>query len=256
MLADMVSVGNRLVDVGCDHGFLSIYLVQQKICPGALAMDVRKGPLAAAQAHVRECGLQDYIETRLSDGLKAFVSGEAETLVCAGMGGPLMERILTDSFEKVKTLKELILQPQSEIKEFRQFLRESGFVVTDENAVIDEGKYYFAMKVVWRENGAGKCAETMQETGQPETERVKLQDLYAESSDEANAGTQLLYDRYGEKLLTAGHPVLRAYLEQRREHLQGVLAQLSSANSPKAVMRIPEVEAELATVLDALAYFA
>ena len=96
MLADFVTPGNRLVDVGCDHGFLSIYLVQNKICPSALAMDVRKGPLAAAREHIKDYGLEDYIKVRLSDGLLCFQEGEADTMVCAGMGGRLMEKILTE----------------------------------------------------------------------------------------------------------------------------------------------------------------
>ncbi|HBA47385.1 MAG TPA: SAM-dependent methyltransferase, partial [Lachnospiraceae bacterium] len=94
MLADMVTPGNRLVDVGCDHGYLSISLVGAGICPGAIAMDVREGPLAAAKVHIAETGLEDYIEVRLSDGLAECWPGEADTLVCAGMGGRLMERIL------------------------------------------------------------------------------------------------------------------------------------------------------------------
>ena len=94
VIADMIPEGGVLADVGCDHGFLDIYLVQTGKIQGAIAMDVRKGPLAAATAHVREAGLENRIETRLSDGLEAMMPGEAATLVCAGMGGPLMQRIL------------------------------------------------------------------------------------------------------------------------------------------------------------------
>ena len=134
MLANMVTKGNRVVDIGCDHAYLSIYLVESGICPGALAMDVRKGPLSAAEEHIRQSGFEASVKTRLSDGLKEYLPGEAETLVCAGMGGPLMEKILTDSFEKVKTLKELILQPQSEIREFRRFLRQNGLTIAEERS--------------------------------------------------------------------------------------------------------------------------
>ena len=96
-IADMVTDGNRLVDVGCDHGYLPVYLVQEmgKI-PAAIAMDVRTGPLSRAQEHIRQYGLEEYIKTRLSNGLGALEAGEGDTLVIAGMGGPLMERILTD----------------------------------------------------------------------------------------------------------------------------------------------------------------
>lgn len=245
MLADMVSSGNRLVDVGCDHGFLSIYLVQTGICPGALAMDVRKGPLAAAKTHVEEAGLGGYIETRLSDGLQACEMGEADTLVCAGMGGPLMEKILRDSMDKVSSLKELILQPQSEIKEFREFLREIGFSVVDEDAVIDEGKYYFAMKVIPRqvqgnfENADGQAVNRTQAC-------VRTQEVCA---------SLRLYNTYGEFLLKRKHPVLLDYLTQRREYIEKLQKSLEDAVSEKAKERLAEVQEELVELSEALAYF-
>lgn len=146
-IASLVTPGNRLVDVGCDHGFLSIWLVQQGIVPSAIASDVRPGPLSRAEEHVRENGLQDKIETRLSDGLKAIRPGEGDTLVIAGMGGPLMERILSDSIEVRDTFKELILQPQSDIPHFRKYLLEEGLTIIDERIVEEEGKFYPMMKI-------------------------------------------------------------------------------------------------------------
>ena len=95
-IAGLVTRGNRLVDVGCDHGYLPVSLYLDGKIPGAIAMDVRKGPLSRAQEHISQYGLDAYIETRLSDGLEALKPGEGDTLVIAGMGGPLMERILTD----------------------------------------------------------------------------------------------------------------------------------------------------------------
>mgnify|MGYP003307991978 CR=1 FL=1 len=77
-LADLVTCGNRVCDVGCDHGFLSIFLVQKKISPSVIAMDVRSGPLSRCEEHVREHELEAYIETRLSDGLDQLKIGEAD----------------------------------------------------------------------------------------------------------------------------------------------------------------------------------
>ena len=238
MLADMVTPGNRLADVGCDHGFLSIYLVQNRICPGALAMDVRTGPLEAAKAHVAEAGLGDYIETRLSDGLMACEAGEADTCVCAGMGGPLMEKILTDSMEKLKTLKEMILQPQSEIKEFREFLRSTGFQIVSEDAVVEEGKYYFAMKAVYGTGNIG--AEEVPE---------------AEESFCHKRKQQRLFDAYGGYLLLNKHPVLLDYLQQRKEYVEKLQDSLREADSQKAKERLSEVMKELREIQEALSYF-
>ena len=110
--------------------------------PGAIAMDVRKGPLSRAQEHISQYGLDAYIETRLSDGLEALKPGEGDTLVIAGMGGPLMERILTDGAEVRESFREMILQPQSDIPHFRRFVRKIGWQITEEEMVLEDGKFY------------------------------------------------------------------------------------------------------------------
>ena len=92
-IAEMVTEGNRLVDVGCDHGYLPVYLMLQHKIPRAIATDVGKGPLARAQEHIAQYHMEAYIETRLCNGLSEIRPGEGDTLVIAGMGGPLMERI-------------------------------------------------------------------------------------------------------------------------------------------------------------------
>ena len=125
-IAEMVTEGNRLVDVGCDHGYLPVYLILEKKIPRAIAADVGKGPLSRAREHIHQYGLDNYIETRLSDGLKEIGKEEGDTLVIAGMGGPLMEKILTEGEETRKGFRELILQPQSDIPHVRKFLFENG----------------------------------------------------------------------------------------------------------------------------------
>lgn len=223
LLADMVTPGNRVADVGCDHAFLPVYLVQSGKCPGCLAMDVRKGPLLGAGEHIAAYGLGAYIETRLSDGLSAYRKGEAQTLVCAGMGGRLMERILTEGGEKTKAFSELILQPQSELYEFRVFLRENGFEVTDERAVLEEGKYYFAMKAVY--------------------------------AGQAQPRENILFDLYGRKLLLEGNPVLRQYLQHCLRTVTELCEQLQGAETEKSVMRLAELAGEQEQLKAALTFF-
>lgn len=240
MLADMVTPGNRLADVGCDHAFLSIYLVQAGICPGAIAMDVRGGPLAGARRHVEESGLRDYICLRLSDGLEAYRAGEAQTLVCAGMGGRLMERILREGMDKVDGLGEVILQPQSEIPHVRAFLREAGLAVTKEDAVCEEGKFYFAMKAVPQAGEYGEAARG----GWGRQEGAAQDGL---------PGRELC-DSFGGLLLADRHPVLAMYLAQREEYLGRLAASLEEVGSEKAVGRLAQVQKELEQVRAALSY--
>lgn len=241
MLADMVTPGNSVADVGCDHAFLSIYLIQAGISPHVLAMDVRKGPLAAAREHIEGSGLNTYIETRLSDGLEGLGEGEAETVLCAGMGGRLMERILKAGETKARAMKELILQPQSELKEFRAFLRQAGYRILAENGVYEDGKYYFAMKAAYA--GAAPEQKVCQgaDAGMKKIiEETQLQDIY---------------DEYGELMLAGRHPVLKQYLLQKQEKVKCILDKLEAENSPGRVGKASEFRQELVRIKVALDRF-
>lgn len=144
----MVSPGNRLVDVGTDHGYVPISLCEGKQIPSAIAMDINEGPLLRAKSHIEEAGLTGYIQTRLSDGLAALKAGEGDTVLIAGMGGILMEKILHEGRETLSSVRELILQPQSDIAGIRQWLDRNEWQIVCEDIVMEEGKYYPMMKAV------------------------------------------------------------------------------------------------------------
>ena len=109
MNASFVTPGNRLADVGTDHGYVPIDLVKRGIVKEALAMDVRKSPLMRAEEHIRAYGLEGRVRTRLSDGLEQLREGEADTVVIAGMGGALTIYILEAASRVLPGMKELIL---------------------------------------------------------------------------------------------------------------------------------------------------
>ena len=143
----MVTSARCLADVGTDHGYIPIYLVEEGIVSSAIAMDINKGPLQRASENIERHGLSGRIGTRLSDGLKALAPGEADCVVIAGMGGGLVKKILTEGREALESVRELILQPQSELEEVRRFLWEQGYVTEAEEMVLEDGKYYPMMRL-------------------------------------------------------------------------------------------------------------
>ena len=227
-VAGMVTRGNVVCDVGCDHGFTAIYLVQQGISPRALAMDLREGPLSAAGEHIAACGLEERIETRLSDGLHKYKIGEADTLICAGMGGGLMTRILAEEREKTDSFRELVLQPQSELQQFRQFLRENGYRIQDEEILQEEGKFYQVIRAV-ADRERDSQGESVQVSDETDVELCKLK------------------DRYGPVLLRKRTPVFLSFLEREEAICKEILARLRSQGlaDDKRRERYEEIEAQL-----------
>ncbi len=243
-IADMVTTGSRTADVGCDHGFVSIYLYENKIAPKVYAMDLREGPLQRAREHIEAKGFSDYIETRLSDGVEALAAGEADTLICAGMGGRLMAEILSKGHEKAAMMKELILQPQSELRYFREFLRQSGFVIVKENMIKEDGKFYPIMKAVY---GGGKSDREMASAGGEFIgETVAADSLVGET-------LQRIADSFGPCLLADRHPVLKEYLEMLRERDEKILKSLENAG--KQAARREELCGELSDIAYCLALY-
>lgn len=267
--AGMITAGNALVDVGTDHAWLPVWLVTNGICPYAVAMDVRPGPLERAKQHIHEYGLEDRIETRLSDGLMALVpdlvpesglvSGEhgetvsgtgfrnrlsgpgqeydgnkAEgrwgrgqwTLVIAGMGGPLMEKILVRGKAVLPLFSEAVLQPQSDLPHFRRFLGRAGFSVIQEKMVIEEGKFYPMMKVLLPE------ADSMDEYAGQTQERLR-------SGEEESPYT--LEELFGPFLLAERNPALKEYLERERQISGRILQNLEHAGSASGARRRKEI---------------
>ena len=113
-VADLVTAGYQVADIGTDHAYIPIFLTETGKTDYAVAMDVNKGPLRKAQENICAYKMEEQIETRLSDGFSALKVQEVQSAVIAGMGGNLVIRILEEGHDVVSCLKECILQPQSE----------------------------------------------------------------------------------------------------------------------------------------------
>ena len=156
--AGFVNKGDRVADIGCDHGYLSIHLLTQGIARSCIASDVAKGPLQSAKDNARKFGVQENITFHLSDGVQS-IPRDFDTLVCAGMGGDTMIHILESAPWLRDEKYRLILQCQSKRPELRKWLYENGFAIRRETLAKDGKFCYPVTEVVYAPGESLKGAE-------------------------------------------------------------------------------------------------
>ncbi len=148
-VASLVRNGKMIADIGTDHGYLVAYLVENGICPGGIAADLRKGPLENARQTVIQQGLSDKIELILSDGLMNIPENSCDDIVIAGMGGNLIAEIL----EKAPWVKDerihIVAQPMTHAEVLRQYFIDNGFKITREKTATDGKRYYCIISAVY-----------------------------------------------------------------------------------------------------------
>lgn len=226
LIISMVPECDTIADIGTDHGFVPISLVESGRAKHAVASDIVPGPVERALSHVREHQLTDRISVRQGPGLSTLSVGEADCIVIAGMGGLLMAEILDADFETAKSAKTLILSPHTEIPALRLYLSKYGFRIVEEEMVKEDGKFYVVMK-----------AEPVEET--------ELQTL---------SETELMY---GPVLLQKRPEVFLEYLRHQKEKTQRLCRSLRTAKAKSGETEhlskaIEEKEAELKTIKDIL----
>lgn len=206
-----VETGSKIADVGTDHGYVPIALAERGIASHGVAMDVRVGPLERAKEHIGQHGMEQMIETRLSDGVEKLEAGEADTVIAAGMGGELVIHILEDGKRLWGDVRHWILSPQSEIEKVRSFLGENGFLIDREDMVEEDGKYYTVMDVIRGRMGKLEPWELL----------------------------------YGSCLVREKHPVLREFLVKERKSLEGILEGLKGQDGESAKRRAGELRQKI-----------
>ena len=141
--AGFVKKGDRVADIGCDHGYLSIHLLANGIASRCIAADINEGPLQSAMRNARKFGVANRMEFCLSDGLRNLPQ-DFDCMVCAGMGGDTMIHIL-ESAPWLKNEKyRLILQCQSKTPMLRRYLSENGWRIYEET-VLRDGRFLYTV---------------------------------------------------------------------------------------------------------------
>lgn len=208
-ITEMVKPCRIAADIGTDHGFVPIELVERGICESAVASDVGKEPLERAREHIRMTGTADRISCRVGDGLRTLTPGEADAVIIAGMGGLLMCRILTEGKAVLDAAGQLILSPHTDIPEVRKTAVSLGFCIDSEKMLEEEGKYYTVMHF-----SHGEAAYT---------------------GDEYEFGPCLLKERPG---------IWLEWLTKQREKLGQVIDKLKEAGTDTAGRALLEKEQE------------
>lgn len=234
-ITDMISSGHAVCDVGCDHAYTSIALVESGKCPFAVASDVRPGPLAAARKNIEDALFAEKIETCLADGVPADIHNRLpagpKTLVITGMGGLLICRILDMAGENTAGFDELVLSPQSDLNLVREKLGRIGFTLDDEEMLSEDGKFYTVMRAK-RDPGGNE--------GHADSDHAGIR-----------SEAELLY---GPVLLAKRHPVLRRYLEKQEKVLKGILDSLKTAGLEGSV-QYRDTERKMEVLHEAFRYY-
>ena len=205
----MIPQCQTVADVGTDHGYLAVACIEAGVAKEVIAIDVNQGPLESAKGLVKERKLEQSIECRLGDGLAATKQGEVDCAVICGMGGELMQHIITVGPELLETY---VLQPQSHRRELKQFLVDQGYGIVQEKCLL-EGNQYYDMWLVQR--GATT--------------------VYNELPSESR-----LWE-YGALLQQEQSEVWTQYIQRRMETLQSILQHMrDTAKSSDAVQVMEE----------------
>jgi len=218
-LAAFIPHGSIAADIGTDHAYLPIFLIEKEICLFVIATDLREGPYQSAAHKIKEHALEARIGLRLGDGLKTLQPGEVEILVLAGMGGNTIRGILAESPQTLAGINRLVLQPMTDAGDLRVWLAANGWKIADEELVEDDGRIYVI--------------------------------IAAEPGCEVTSDPVLL--ELGPRLLEKGSPLLERHLDSFTVKYERVLAGLALAQSTAAREKAMEIEIKVARIREVAA---
>lgn len=146
VVADYVEDNSKVIDIGCDHGLLSIYLVNNKKNIKVIASDINNNALSSARSNIKEYKLEDKIDIRLGKGLEVVSPEEIDTIVIAGMGSNTIVGILKYAKDKLKYVDSIIIQSNTDLYFLRKNITKLGYYIEDETLVEDKNIIYTIIK--------------------------------------------------------------------------------------------------------------
>ena len=223
-IASFIPKNSIVADIGTDHGYLPVYLIEKGISKKVIATDISINSLEKISQLVKTKGLEERIDIRQGNGLGVLKAFEVDTLVIAGMGGLLIKDILDNNKDIANSVVNFILQPNVASKELREYLYANSFEIVDEKLVKESGKFY---EIIYAKKGKAYIKE----------------DLYLE---------------IGEKLFLNRDPLLKEYIQHKVSVAESIIAELKAVNSEKGRERYEELMEKVKAykeVLDSLESF-
>lgn len=144
-VATLVDCNSNIIDVGCDHALLDIYLIEKNINIKAIASDNKEGPIKRALLNVKEHKLENVIKVKLGEGLEP-IEEDTDTIIISGMGGKSMNRILKNGRKYLSQIKTIILSPNNDVELIRKFVLRQGFSLENELMVEEKNILYPILK--------------------------------------------------------------------------------------------------------------
>ncbi|MDR5658001.1 class I SAM-dependent methyltransferase [Serpentinicella sp. ANB-PHB4] len=141
-IANEIEKQSKVADIGTDHGYLPIYLVQKQISSFVIASDVNKGPLQTAEINAKKYKCQDSISIRQGSGLETLTTGEVDTIIIAGMGGILISELLEANPQITKSIVKFILQPMQAQDVLRRYLVQNNYKIDKDILIKEDEKIY------------------------------------------------------------------------------------------------------------------
>lgn len=234
-VADMIKRGNVVADIGTDHAYLPVYIVKNNITDRVIAMDVRKGPLNKALNNVQQYGVSKNIELRLSDGLKELKPSEADTVTICGMGGQLIQTILENGKDKITEKTQLIVSPQSEIRDFRKYLYDNSYYVEQEKMIDEDGQFYLII----------------------ECYKNNVESSVISDGDRTSSISEEVFFRYGRTLLEQKNQSLYKYLIKEKQTTESIYNKVSLIKEKDTAVerRLRQLEFDSQCIQYALDYY-
>ena len=146
-IASLVSENKRVADIGTDHGYIPVYLLNKGVIDFAILADINKGPLENSISEVKINKLEDKVDLRLGSGIEVLKKGEVDEVIIAGMGGILISELLEANKEVAHSLDKLILQPMQAQEELRKYLLNNGYEILNECLEKEDFRLYEIMEV-------------------------------------------------------------------------------------------------------------